>query len=65
MKLKDKLVKKIELKKFRVANYIYKENINASRISAINNKTLFILYSLSDILNFNNMTTFIKKYFLS
>ena len=54
MELKDKLVKKIELEKYRATNHIYKESINASGIPAINNRPLFILHSLPDISDFDN-----------
>jgi hypothetical protein len=54
MELKDKLVKKIELEKYRVTNHIYEENINASGVPAINNSPSFILHSLPDISDFDN-----------
>ena len=47
-KLKDKLVKKIELEKYRVTNHIYAESINASGIPVINERPAFILHSLPD-----------------
>ena|ERR1043166_4343544 len=46
--LKDKLIKTIELKEFRVSDHIYKDSINASRIPVINNEPSFILHSLPD-----------------
>jgi len=46
--LKDKLVKKIELEKYRVTNHIYAESINASGIPVINERPAFILHSLPD-----------------
>jgi hypothetical protein len=47
-KLKDKLVKKIELEEFRVSNHIYEDRINASGIPVINERPAFILHSLPD-----------------
>ncbi|CAB5117931.1 unnamed protein product [Rhizophagus irregularis] len=47
-KLKDKLIKKIELEEFRVSNHIYKDSINASGIPVINKRPSFILHSLPD-----------------
>ena len=64
MRLKDKLVKKIELEKYRVTNHIYAESINASRIPAINNKPSFILHSLPDFDN-NDYDGYLHKEMLS
>ena len=47
-KLKDKLVKKIELEEFRVSDHIFKDSINASGIPVVNNEPKFILHSLPD-----------------
>ena len=45
-KLKDKLVKKIELEEFRVSDHIYKDSINKSGIPVIKGKPSFLLHSL-------------------
>ena len=46
--LKDKLIETIELKEFRVSDYIFKDSINASGIPVVNNEPKFILHSLPD-----------------
>jgi hypothetical protein len=64
--LKDKLVKKIELKKYRVTNHIYEESINASGIPEINHRPSFILHSLPGISDFdNNHDGYLHKEMLS
>ena len=64
IRLKDQLVKKIELEKYRVTNHIYAESINASGIPAISNKPSFILHSLPDFDN-NNYDGYLHKEMLS
>jgi hypothetical protein len=61
-KLKEKLVKKIELEEFRVSDHIYKDSINASGIHMINGKPSFLLHSLP---NSDNKKGYIPKNMLS
>ncbi|RGB24707.1 hypothetical protein C1646_772698 [Rhizophagus diaphanus] len=65
-KLKDKLVKKIELETFRVTNHIYEEeDINASGIPVINNRLLFILHSLLNNPENNDHEDYLQKEMLT
>src|SRR5437764_15458373 len=60
-KLKDKLVKKIELEEFRVSDHIYKNSINESGIPVIKGKPSFLLHSLPS----DNEEGYIPKNMLS
>ncbi|PKY51944.1 hypothetical protein RhiirA4_546864 [Rhizophagus irregularis] len=61
-KLKEKLVKKIELEEFRVSDHIFKDSINASGIPVIKRKPSFLLHSLP---NSDNKKGYIPEKMLS